>query len=123
MAITKIYKGDVERSDIQKIYKGTTLLYEKVLPQGETWVINESPNFNTEVIDFVINFTSNNNNYTMFYARSTGINEYISYYKAPSYQQVYVSGTWNNQAYRTVIFETAPTGDLLTWLEANAVKQ
>ena len=31
MAITKIYKGDVERSDIQKIYKGTTLLYEKVL--------------------------------------------------------------------------------------------
>ena len=32
MAITNIYKGDVERSDIQKIYKGTTLLYEKVLP-------------------------------------------------------------------------------------------
>ena len=31
MAITNIYKGDVERSDIQKIYKGTTLLYEKVL--------------------------------------------------------------------------------------------
>ena len=30
MAITKIYKGDVERSDINKIYKGTTLLYEKV---------------------------------------------------------------------------------------------
>ena len=30
MAITKIYKGDVERSDILKIYKGTTLLYEKV---------------------------------------------------------------------------------------------
>ena len=30
MAITKIYKGDVERSDIQKIYKGTTLLYEVV---------------------------------------------------------------------------------------------
>ena len=32
MAITNIYKGDLERSDIQKIYKGTTLLYEKVLP-------------------------------------------------------------------------------------------
>jgi hypothetical protein len=30
MDITKIYKGNVERSDIQKIYKGTTLLYEKV---------------------------------------------------------------------------------------------
>ena len=31
MAITNIYKGNVERSDINKIYKGTTLLYEKVL--------------------------------------------------------------------------------------------
>ena len=30
MAITNIYKGDVERSDIQKIYKGTTLLYESM---------------------------------------------------------------------------------------------
>ena len=33
MAITKIYKGCLERSDIQKIYKGTTLLYEYYLPQ------------------------------------------------------------------------------------------
>jgi len=32
MAITNIYKGNVERSDIQKIYKGTTLLYERVPP-------------------------------------------------------------------------------------------
>ena len=32
MAITNIYKGVLERSDINKIYKGTTLLYEKVLP-------------------------------------------------------------------------------------------
>ena len=30
MAITNIYKGALERSDIQKIYKGTTLLYEKL---------------------------------------------------------------------------------------------
>ncbi len=32
MAITNIYKGDVERSDIQKIYKGAMLLYERVTP-------------------------------------------------------------------------------------------
>ena len=29
MAITNIYKGALERSDIQKVYKGTTLVYEK----------------------------------------------------------------------------------------------
>ena len=37
MAITNIYKGILERSDIQKIYKGTTLLYEKVLAPS-TWL-------------------------------------------------------------------------------------
>ena len=29
MAITNIYKGSLERIDVDKIYKGTTLLYEK----------------------------------------------------------------------------------------------
>ena len=30
---------------------------------------------------------------------------------------------WQNEAYRTVTFEEEPSGDLLTWLEANAVPQ
>lgn len=30
---------------------------------------------------------------------------------------------WVDEAYRTVTFATAPSGDLLTWLQANAVKQ
>lgn len=30
---------------------------------------------------------------------------------------------WVDEAYRTVIFATAPSGSLLTWLQANAVKQ
>lgn len=31
--------------------------------------------------------------------------------------------TWTNEAYRTITFEEPPTGDLLTLLQANAVKQ
>lgn len=30
---------------------------------------------------------------------------------------------WNNDAYKTLVFDTPPTGDLLTWLQANATKQ
>ena len=30
---------------------------------------------------------------------------------------------WVNEAYRTITFETAPTGELLTWLQANGTKQ
>lgn len=36
---------------------------------------------------------------------------------------VYTSGKWANQAYRTITFLEDPTGDLLTWLQANGTKQ
>ena len=125
MAITNIYKGDLERSDIQKIYKGTTLLYEKVLPpQGETWVINGSPT-GSGSNTYSINFTSNNESFTAFIISKEGTSPYAPreiYYNTT---KVYNSmdGFFPNEAYRTVTFETAPTGDLLTWLQANAVKQ
>jgi len=31
--------------------------------------------------------------------------------------------TWEDEAYRTIILDEPATGDLLTWLQANAVKQ
>lgn len=33
------------------------------------------------------------------------------------------SDGWANSAYRTITFATPPTGDLLTWLKANAIPQ
>ena len=30
---------------------------------------------------------------------------------------------WHSEAYKTLVFDTPPTGDLLTWLQANATKQ
>lgn len=30
---------------------------------------------------------------------------------------------WQNEAYRTVTFLKSPSGELLTWLQASAVKQ
>ena len=35
----------------------------------------------------------------------------------------YNGGNWMNQSYRTITFDEEPTGDLLTWLEANATPQ
>lgn len=32
-------------------------------------------------------------------------------------------GNWTNSAYRTITLEQPATGDLLTWLQKNAVKQ
>ena len=56
---------------------------------------------------------------------------YINYRKA-SGDFIYVAkqegegnnkAAWTNQAYRTIIFDEEPTGDLLTWLQANATPQ
>ena len=30
---------------------------------------------------------------------------------------------WDDDAYKTLVFNTPPTGDLLTWLQSNAIKQ
>jgi len=50
MAITNIYKGALERSDIQKIYKGTTLLYEKADEiTGYTLTVSLSSNYGSSV--------------------------------------------------------------------------
>lgn len=55
----------------------------------------------------------------------------ISYKKNDNkYTEVWVSGTlgrpftgWKDEAYRTIILDEPATGDLLTWLKNNAVKQ
>ena len=35
----------------------------------------------------------------------------------------YMMGKWEDESDRTITFEEEPTGDLLTWLEANATPQ
>lgn len=71
---------------------------------------------------FEISFNSNKSNYS---------NITIAYGKT-AYPQIYYDdelvydnlfGEWVFEAYRTVTFEIAPSGDLRTWLQSNAVKQ
>ena len=97
--------------------------------QGETWVIDENPQLKVDgnLISFNVNFTSNNKQYVKLIAVETSSIIDLFYYKTispPTYDTVYsgYGGFWTNQTYRTITFDTAPTGDLLTWLQANAVK-
>lgn len=98
-----------------------------------TWVINEKPSVPDKM--FSVKFTSNNIKYNNIALSSTGDalpgipGVLIAYHQEESgmFDQVYeiYQGTerWGSQAYRTITFETAPTGELLTWLQANAVPQ
>jgi hypothetical protein len=86
----------------------------------ETWVWNKAiPQRDT---NYSIGFISNGKNFNTIYF-------YADITSSMSYDSVtVVTGTenmshWTNEAYRTVTFSTSPTGDLLTYLQANATKQ
>lgn len=126
---SKLYMGDTE---ITKAYMGDVLVYEKSSSSGETWLLNETlPNV-SQTIDTYINFTCNSILYDEIYIKSGSPLNYsfVAYrVKGGSLDTVYTgssarpNGYYTNQAYRTITFAKPPTGDLLTWLQANGVKQ
>lgn len=100
---------------------------------AETWVLNETislPTFSKTSIGFV----SNGVTYLAISSSNIGMGpnkqSWLFYYYGDSITDKEVAwyyengiSTWNNQAYRTITFATPPTGDLLTWLQANGTKQ
>ena len=103
---------------------GTTSPYtlKKKQAASKTWLlnseltINEAANYNVNFISYELTF----NSLRMEVGKITNLyygNELV-YAKDP------VGGaTWYDTAFRTVSFVTAPTGDLLAWLQANGVNQ
>lgn len=90
---------------------------------GETWVLNENLSGMSNEWSHNISFISNNETCSLIRNNQTsGIPARGLYYNT---NQVYGTNdvAWYGNAYRTITFETAPTGDLLTWLQANGVKQ
>ena len=91
---------------------------------AETWVLNATISLPSSPLSGT--FTSNGNSFTGI--KSAGsYNTYLSYTLfaggTTRYTKVYQNGRWINDAYRTLVFDTAPTGDMLTWLQANGQKQ
>lgn len=101
------------------------------MSSGETWLLNESIAVNSMSYsqEYSTTFTSNGNTYTKL--KVTGSNaplvsgEWLAYiyYDTTLVHSDGYTDYWENQAYRTITFETAPTGDLLTWLQNNGTKQ
>ena len=91
----------------------------------ETWVIKS--NAGGELVTTQISFTSNGQKFT-----SIGANGYSGTFVILYYDNNEVAGydpgiggvyEFDNEAYRKLTFDTPPTGALLTWLQANGVKQ
>lgn len=97
---------------------------------GEKWILNnENLTPPSKTVIYKINFTSGyGTSYCALRLYTSSNSIYISYGTGTAdnivwQSGIYNDGYWSTGADRVIIFETAPTGDLLTWLQANAVKQ
>lgn len=97
----------------------------------ETWIINKTPNLTVQTYEVI--FTSywslagvSGHQYSKIVMQSTTI-AYVD--SNNNSETVYNSSSgWSvklgaEEPQRTITFDSSPTGDLLTWLQANAVKQ
>ena len=96
-----------------------------------TWLINEKPNipysqvsWNADFICEAMSGTQECYVIIMGYYSRAGLYA-IGYGRRVigSTDVNYATKGWANDAYRTITFDEEPTGDLLTWLEANATPQ
>lgn len=88
---------------------------------AETWIINEAPNVSSAFGEGGV-FSSNNRNFLWFGTTDpdSGSDNALFF----DYDSVYTPSTgWIDEAYRTVSFESAPTGAAAIWLQTNAEKQ
>lgn len=112
-----------------------------IAPNGETAItyqlnydlgslmefVQTDPNGQYTTTEIAINFTSNGKSYSMIkieYGTGGEPTPYLLFdsdiiYYVPSSNNI----VWTDEVYRTITFETAPTGDLLAWLQANATPQ
>lgn len=105
--------------------KSTAVSFTKAsVSTGETWVLNESLGMKS-LSKTSISFTSNNAQFIAIEVSTGNTGPESAYYYTDdkTYTTACEYGTWANQAYRTITFSTAPTGTLLTWLQANGTKQ
>ena len=123
LSLRKVNPGDIPRmAKVELEYR----LTNSTLQTGGTWVIKNDASgvFATTQISF----TSNGQKFTSigaaYDAGSFVILRYdngeVAGYDTAGGDIVY---EFYNDAYRKLTFDTPPTGDLLTWLQANAVKQ
>lgn len=100
---------------------------------SQTWVIKDTaPVDRTTSLNFAsdISFTSNNEQFSKILIANNGEDTVMMGYWKTDGTAVSVASVWyntgetafkwNNNAYKTIIFDTAPSGDLLSWLQKNA---
>lgn len=94
---------------------------------AETWVLNAT--ITRPSYTLIATFTTNGESCVQISSARITSSGYVLAYGFKSGELAenkavyYSSEGWVNDAYRTLVFDAAPTGGFLTWLQANGVKQ
>lgn len=97
-------------------------LKKKQATVSKTWLLNKKLTID-ETVTYNVNFVSNEKTFNSLRLESAKLKN-LYYGSELAYAEDPVGGpTWYDNNFRTVQFVTAPTGDLLAWLQANGVNQ
>lgn len=103
-------------------YTSPYTLKKKQATDSKTWLLNKKLIIN-ETVTYNVNFVSNAMAFNSLRLESSKLKN-LYYGSELAYAEDPVGGaTWYDNNFQTVQFVTAPTGDLLAWLQANGVNQ
>ena len=100
-----------------------------------TWYFNETIDITSQPDNFwgyssgiAVSFVSGYYGFTYDhlirgYDDTYGVRTLIYYRKITETRELAYRNGWQGEVYRTITFDELPTGDLLTWLQANATPQ
>ena len=100
-----------------------------------TWYFNETIDITSQPDKFwgyssgiAVSFVSGYYGFTYDYLirgydNTYGVRTLIYYRKSSETRELAYRNGWRGEVYRTITFDELPTGDLLTWLQANATPQ
>lgn len=89
-------------------------------PSGKTWYFNDT--LIKSNVSFDVNFTSNGEAFVKLVMTSGFFSQLSYFFENGKMFDAYVGSAWVAQEFRTIILDEPATGDLLTFLEANATK-
>lgn len=117
--------GAVENATSYEIFVDDVSIGAYVVPSGFKYVLNSSGiTAPTNTIDETINFSNLVGDlFTRIQIESEGKGTHISYFNGTTETNVISGATGVTGDNATITFETEPTGDLLTWLNANATRE
>ncbi len=116
---TTLSFDEVENAEEYEVFVDNVSIGSYQVSKGETWLLNSDISSAEDISVSNLSFVSNSQNFTSIICTTGKGGANLSYNQTG----VFVS-TWENEAYRTITFDSPVTDStLLTWLQANGVKQ